>query len=165
MYSIQCFLQNLKSVIDFYFPILRESFTSLSDLGWVKCCGKKSGFSWVSIACAMNGNYTKTTEVNLSAFVYRLFHEDFSPLTETLCNFCSRPATHWTLYHLWFQNKFELHEIQLAILTTCRSPTTRKGPRVGRLVNVAILVSIQFCGKKKSCKVFAVCFNSLFMNA
>ena len=27
--------------------------------------------------------YNKITEVNLSAFVYRLFHEDFSPLVGT----------------------------------------------------------------------------------
>ena len=40
--------------------------------------------------------YTKITEVNLFVFVYRLFHEDFSPI---LSNF----------YHVWFQNKSELH--------------------------------------------------------
>ena len=27
--------------------------------------------------------FTKITEVNLSAFVYRLFHEDFSPIVGT----------------------------------------------------------------------------------
>ena len=28
-------------------------------------------------------NYTKITEVNLSVFVYRLLHEDFSPIIGT----------------------------------------------------------------------------------
>ena len=35
---------------------------------------------------------TKITEVNLSAFVYKLFHEDFSPIIETnlgVCEICS----------------------------------------------------------------------------
>ena len=37
---------------------------------------------------ATNGNKhvkpnTKVTEVNLSVFVYRLFHEDFSPIVRT----------------------------------------------------------------------------------
>ena len=29
-------------------------------------------------------HYTKITEVNLSVFVYRLFHDDFSPIVRTI---------------------------------------------------------------------------------
>ena len=56
---------------------------------------------------------TKILEVNLFAFAYRLFHEDFSPingdaaeLLESLC--IKAPHGHQALYHLWFQ-KSELH--------------------------------------------------------
>ena len=42
--------------------------------------------------------YTKILEVNLFAFAYRLFHEDFSSINGTL---------HGT--HLGFQNTYELY--------------------------------------------------------
>ena len=35
-------------------------------------------YYWKS--CNMIGKHTEITEVNLSAFVYRLFHEDFSSI-------------------------------------------------------------------------------------
>ena len=35
----------------------------------------------------LNTLYTKILEVNLFAFAYRLFHEDFSPLDGTLTHF------------------------------------------------------------------------------
>ena len=44
--------------------------------------------------------YTEILEVDLFAFAYRLFHEDFSPLIGAL--------SHWVLYHMWLQNKSEL---------------------------------------------------------
>ena len=68
---------------------------------------------------------TKILAVNLFAFAYRLFHEDFSSiyrarglernLHETACrqmqtNMCIK-APQWALYHLWFQNKPELYKI------------------------------------------------------
>ena len=55
--------------------------------------------------------HTKILEVNLFAFAYRLFHEDFSSIDETcvaLESLCIK-APHRALYHLWFQNTYELY--------------------------------------------------------
>ena len=46
--------------------------------------------------------FTKILEVKLFAFAYRLFHEDFSSINGTL---------HRALYHLWFQNTYELYDM------------------------------------------------------
>ena len=46
---------------------------------------------------------TKIPEINLFAYAYRLFHEDFSPIYG-LC------VPYRALYHLWFQNKSELYK-------------------------------------------------------
>ena len=35
------------------------------------------------VECSMESFMHKIIEVNLSAFVYRLFHEDFSPISRT----------------------------------------------------------------------------------
>ena len=44
-------------------------------------------------------NYTKILEVNLFAFAYRLFHEDFSPINGGAPSLCIK-ALHQALYHL-----------------------------------------------------------------
>ena len=43
-------------------------------------------YSWIKSGRVLNGEllHTKILEVNLFAFAYRLFHEDFSPLDGTL---------------------------------------------------------------------------------
>ena len=45
------------------------------------------------------------TQVNLSAFACKLFHEDFSSICQSKIY-----SLHWALYPLWFQNKFESYE-------------------------------------------------------
>ena len=67
---------------------------------------------------------TKIIEANLSIFVYGLFREVFTSListtlikwklhetnTERLTSVIFvHKAHHWTLYHMWFQNKSELY--------------------------------------------------------
>ena len=69
---------------------------------------------WAALFC--NLKFTEITEVNLSAFVYWLFHEDS---LWNLRDVFMKPsvisvhkALHWVLYHVWFQNKSELYNIK-----------------------------------------------------
>ena len=77
-------------------------------------------------------HYAKIKEVNLSAFVYGLFHEDYSPIFGTNSEdwremfmkqsvnnadkltfvIFVHKALHWALYHVWFESKVELHTYQ-----------------------------------------------------
>ena len=44
--------------------------------------------------------YTKITEVKLSAFVYRLFHEGFSQIIGKILLYVHN-ALHWALFRVW----------------------------------------------------------------
>ena len=54
-----------------------------------------------------NTNITKISGVILSAFIY-MFHEDFSSIIGINKVFVHK-TLHWALYHVWFQNIFELY--------------------------------------------------------
>ena len=127
---------------------------------------------------------TKITEVNLSVhvFVYRLFHEDLSPILGT--NFrwylnhglltsviFVHEALYGALYHVWFQNKFELYNWTKSITNLCPRYVliffawSRKGhpytewgssgtdfyaaifwsPRGGRMVHQSKLLKMKLC--------------------
>ena len=58
-----------------------------------KCQGivdqKNSVMFWNHVVeCSRRALCTETSEVNLSAFIYRLFHEDFSSIIGTMTELC-----------------------------------------------------------------------------
>ena len=66
---------------------------------------------WMSVSTKINKypNTQRIREINLSTFVYRPLHEDFSPILGMWSIIFVYKALHWALYHVWFQNKPELY--------------------------------------------------------
>ena len=74
----------LKTVFDFWtymYPCHTDCITRVQYVvDRIHKAQNQSYTYWLDIVLF---NYTKITEINLSVFVYRLFHEDFPPIIET----------------------------------------------------------------------------------
>ena len=72
------------------------------ELMWLKC-----KIQWFPCSSIYLRIYIEILEVNLHAFAYRRFREDFTPFDGPRISVYKSPR--WALDQVWFQNKSELH--------------------------------------------------------